>query len=182
MNEGCNPNGKHEICHPKLPNFLFFYEFAATSCAPGTRPGPQIFDPAGLNYLGKPGLIHAQSIVLTFLSTLAIMGFVEAYRSSNASPLVSNVEDPLYPSQHQVFAVRLIFLVQSLVGVFRAVQFHMVTIPFSAVELPTNQEERNRFSTGFITTRFHQTIKVVLLLVALSTLLGSHRTPTPSLS
>jgi hypothetical protein len=61
------------------------------------KAGAQIFDPQGLNYLGKPGLIHAQSIVLTFLSTLAIMGFVEAYRSSNDSPLVSNVEDPLYP-------------------------------------------------------------------------------------
>jgi len=61
------------------------------------KAGAQIFEPEGLNYLGKPGLIHAQSIVLTFLSTLAIMGFVEAYRSSNDSPLVANAEDPLYP-------------------------------------------------------------------------------------
>ena len=61
------------------------------------KAGAQIFAEEGLNYLGKPGLIHAQSVVVTFLSTLVIMGAVEAYRSSNRSPLVSDVEDSLYP-------------------------------------------------------------------------------------
>ena len=61
------------------------------------KAGAQIFSPDGLNYLGNPGLIHAQSIVLTFLSTLAIMGAVEAYRSGGSVGDFGEDLDSLYP-------------------------------------------------------------------------------------
>jgi hypothetical protein len=61
------------------------------------KAGAQIFSEDGLNYLGNPGLIHAQSVVLTFVSTLAIMGAVEAYRSGGSAGEFGGDLDNLYP-------------------------------------------------------------------------------------
>jgi len=61
------------------------------------KAGSQIFSEDGLNYLGNPGLIHAQSVVATFLSTLVIMGAVEAYRSTGSVGEFGEDLDNLYP-------------------------------------------------------------------------------------
>jgi len=61
------------------------------------KAGAQIFSPDGLNYLGNPGLIHAQSIVATFLSTLVLMGAVEAYRTGGSVGDFGADLDNLYP-------------------------------------------------------------------------------------
>uniref|UniRef100_UPI00406D52BA LHCI-2 n=1 Tax=Euglena gracilis TaxID=3039 RepID=UPI00406D52BA len=61
------------------------------------KAGAQIFSADGLNYLGNPSLIHAQSVVLTFLSTLAIMGAVEAYRYGGGVGDFGRELDTLYP-------------------------------------------------------------------------------------
>jgi hypothetical protein len=60
------------------------------------KAGGAIFADGGLNYLGNPALIHAQSIVATVAVQVALMGQAEAFRYAGEAPGVEGL-DSLYP-------------------------------------------------------------------------------------
>ena len=64
---------------------------------PWFKAGSYIFEADGLNYLGNPSLIHAQSIVAVVAVQVVLMGGAEAFRANGELPGAIEGLDNLHP-------------------------------------------------------------------------------------